>query len=120
MRFSFRGSIDNPPKKQIYEDHELSWKIVELGGGGDSYEVLEAIKRLRNNLFHGGKGNEAAHEQERSDELLQSGLLVLEKALDAGDKVKHAFWDCVDTGFEKNIFTACLITGRFFAIQNIK
>ena len=95
--------LQDPPRKQIVYDNTLAWAEVGLGTG-ETRQVIEAIKRLRNNLFHGGKENEAAEEQARSDELLALALEVLEKALDADPKVKDAFWDTFDDKFERDIF----------------
>ncbi|WP_417458470.1 hypothetical protein [Kordiimonas sp.] len=94
----------DPPMKQYSRDGALPWDAAELGGGGSTFEAIEAIKRMRNNLFHGGKGNEAAHAQERSDKLLQLGLAVIEKLITIDPKVEHAFWDTFDSHFEKSVF----------------
>jgi hypothetical protein len=45
----------------------------------DGEKVLEAAKRVRNNLFHGGKHTGLPIDEERNDSLLGHALLVIEE-----------------------------------------
>ena len=42
-----------PPKKQVSRDHRLEWKPQDPPE--NVHELFEAIRRVRNNLVHGGK-----------------------------------------------------------------
>ena len=43
----------NPPKKQILENGSLAWKIVPECLNR-TQNILHCVRRVRNNLFHGG------------------------------------------------------------------
>ncbi len=68
---------DHPPKKQIRKDDgTLGWK--DGGIDGDSVSVLLAVRRVRNNLFHGGKfADGPISEVARDTELLKHSLQIL-------------------------------------------
>lgn len=69
--------FDNPPKKQILQDGVLSWQNVNTTER--SPQILFAhIRRVRNNLYHGGKFNGRWFDPDRSEELISKSLLVLQ------------------------------------------
>jgi hypothetical protein len=93
--------MEKPPKKQIVikgiagypkEPHE---KIKD----GDYKEMICACKRIRNNLFHGGKmGNDTDHSDEdpngdpdRNAKLITAAIKILEAAKNACPIVKEKF-----------------------------
>jgi hypothetical protein len=47
----------NPPKKQIVDDDGLAWEQSELADHPEGQRLLIFLRRIRNNLFHGGKFN---------------------------------------------------------------
>ncbi|WP_417832579.1 hypothetical protein [Terasakiella sp.] len=81
----------NPPKKQIVRDGALEWSEVAPRSASKVDLVLLYIRRVRNNLFHGGKFNGHWFEPERSQELLSHSLVVLNACLDANQNVKAAY-----------------------------
>lgn len=66
----------HPPKKQINQNGQLSWE--NKAAPQNTKELLEALLRVRNNLFHGGKyPSEPIEEPSRNDELLCACLFVM-------------------------------------------
>ena len=53
--------------------------------------ILLYVRRVRNNLFHGGKFNEHWFAPERSQKLLESSLIILYHCLDLSAPVKEAY-----------------------------
>ena len=85
--------LDNPPNKQVLVQGSLGWST----GGRDPNQtelefLLLMIRRVRNNLFHGGKYNNREHEDTaRSVQLLKSCLVILDECLRLSPHVKSAF-----------------------------
>lgn len=77
-------AIDNlfnaPPKKQILKEGKLSWQ----GQKNDTdikktpQLLFSYIRRVRNNLYHGGKFSGHWFDPERSETLINSSLIILE------------------------------------------
>jgi hypothetical protein len=83
----------NPPLRQVLVNGRLGWE-----GGGlkpsltDTERLLVLVRRVRNNLFHGGKfSNEVFENTERHERLVRSSLLILEESLRASPNIKAAF-----------------------------
>lgn len=54
--------------------------------------LIALVRRVRNNLFHGGKYNSELHEEPaRNEELLRGGLLILEECLRVSSAVRQAY-----------------------------
>ncbi len=72
-----RYILDQPPMKQgVNEQNKIIW--VEVPNTDKSVQALFGhICRMRNNLLHGAKFNGTWFDPERSQKLLQSGLVVL-------------------------------------------
>lgn len=83
--------LSNPPKKQVIEQGNIAWSDAAPTPGNGTDLLLLYVRRVRNNLFHGGKFNGNWFAPERSEELLNSSIIVLEYALESNDKVKEAF-----------------------------
>lgn len=82
--------IDDPPKRQVLVGNVLDWRAA--GSSGDQYDdLVEAIKRVRNNLFHGGKFD--ARLRPRSLLLMRAARDTLEAMLDLPGmySVRHEF-----------------------------
>lgn len=62
--------LEHPPKKQTINDGSLAWSEVAPNTDLQSDLVLQYVRRVRNNLFHGGKFNGRWFEPERSEQLL--------------------------------------------------
>ncbi|HAT3636033.1 TPA: hypothetical protein ACYEOW_005660 [Raoultella terrigena] len=68
---------EHPPKKQIIKDGSLIWDDSLPQEKDMAKFIFLLIRRVRNNLFHGGKFNGKWFEPERSEALLQHGLVIL-------------------------------------------
>jgi hypothetical protein len=68
----------------------LEWADVPEVGP-TSRQLLLYIRRVRNNLFHGGKFNGRWFAPERSEPLMRHSLTVLRACLEASPKVKDAY-----------------------------
>jgi hypothetical protein len=84
--------IGRPPKKQIVANHTLGWStpdpLVSV------QELFVAVRRVRNNLCHGGKSGDIEQDPDdprRNEKLIAESHLVLLEALRAHDEVRWAF-----------------------------
>ena len=82
----------NPPKKQILKDGLLDWKNVPTQDTPLLEQVLNAVRRVRNNLFHGGKFRIPMKDPGRDSELLSSCITVLEECLSLNQAVYERFY----------------------------
>ena len=80
-----------PPKKQVVENGLLAWKVVEPATNSQADRLLIYVRRVRNNLFHGGKFNGHWFEPERSRPLLEHSLVVLQAVVAAVPAVFEAY-----------------------------
>lgn len=89
--------ITEPPKKQIKQDDgSLGWR--DMGAVSNARELFLAVRRVRNNLLHGGKYRDQCSGayveiggSERSDALLSQSLAVLDLALNTKPEVDKYF-----------------------------
>ena len=80
--------LQSPPNKQgVDESGELVWEVCKQPE--NTVALFVAIRRIRNNLFHGGKHENPFNERDR--ELLSEGIAVLKLALETHDMVKWHF-----------------------------
>lgn len=67
-----------PPKKQIAVNGALQWQIRPMGAS-PIQSLIESVKTVRNNLFHGGKfPEELISEPARDEQLLRDCIRVLQ------------------------------------------
>jgi len=72
---------DDAPKVQVGPGTASDdWVPRQLNGSSREQKAVDAAKRVRNNLFHGGK--HSAQDLERNEKLVQSALLVLKECLE--------------------------------------
>lgn len=83
--------FSHPPKKQVVENGALEWKDSVPGTNLRSDELLIYVRRVRNNLFHGGKFNGRWFEPQRSSKLLRHSLVILDACLQASPQVRAAY-----------------------------
>lgn len=69
--------LNNPPSKQIFSDGTLDWQATMPPTNIQS--LAEAVKRVRNNLFHGGKAGD--QDSNRNNELVNESILFLLEAI---------------------------------------
>jgi hypothetical protein len=91
---SAKEIFERPPRKQVVcSDRKLSWcpKDPDFPARPESVQrLLEYVRRVRNNLFHGGKAPGVL--DERDKKLIKAAQFVLEKAYNnAPEAVKSAF-----------------------------
>lgn len=86
-----RYILEHPPKKQVVAGGNLDWSEEAPQTDLQSDRVLIYVRRVRNNLFHGGKFNGRWFEPQRSEILLRHSLTILRACLDASDDVRQAF-----------------------------
>ncbi len=80
--------IQQPPNKQVVDEGgELGWKACK--SPENTVGLFVAIRRIRNNLFHGGKHENPFND--RDQELLSQGIAILRLALETHDMVKWHF-----------------------------
>jgi hypothetical protein len=88
---------EHPPKKQVLREGEITWTEIPPDRADLSLtKLLEHIRRIRNNLFHGGKyATTPIPDPARNQRLLQSATLVLceivRLSLEYDEPVFHAF-----------------------------
>lgn len=80
----------NPPKTQIIKDGKLDWEETKADGP-DILKLLLYIRRVRNNLFHGGKFNGHWFAPERSEMLMKYAIVVLNACLQASNDLNDAY-----------------------------
>lgn len=80
--------INNPPSRQVINvDGSLEFRPV--GKVMSAQELLGAVRRVRNNLFHGGKSGDVDHE--RNDALIEEATYVITEMLAADANLRTAF-----------------------------
>ena len=82
---------EHPPKKQIISNDSIEWLTTLPQSKCEADLILLYIRRVRNNLFHGGKFNGHWFEPERSEELITHSITILHKAVSLSVNVKTAF-----------------------------
>lgn len=80
-----------PPKKQVARAGRLYWEDAPATQGSDTERLLVHVRRVRNNLFHGGKFSETWPYPERSGKLVGASLVVLQACLALSDRVRAAY-----------------------------
>jgi hypothetical protein len=87
--------LKEPPKTQVATGNNLDFKDTLRGDKHDERYVLDLVKTVRNNLFHGGKyplpnasvTNDALH----NNKLLEACLVILNECLSLYAPVKHFY-----------------------------
>ena len=83
--------LAEPPKKQFIENGQIQWREVKPNTDSDADALFQYIRRIRNNLFHGGKFNGNWFAPERSEGLMKAGLAILLAAVEAEHDVREAY-----------------------------
>lgn len=83
--------LNQPPKKQINVNNRIEWDNTPPNAKNETELVLRYICRVRNNLFHGGKFNGRWFQPERSGELMQASLIILNFSREACPDVDQAY-----------------------------
>jgi len=83
--------LEHPPNKQMVEEGLLTWDASVPQTDLQSDRVLIYVRRVRNNLFHGGKFNGHWFAPQRSADLLRHSLTILNACLVASEPVNEAY-----------------------------
>ena len=83
--------LKHPPKKQVVVNNKLEWDDTPPQTNFEADRVLIYVRRIRNNLFHGGKFNGRWFEPQRSGALIQYGLTILKACRDYEPQVAKAY-----------------------------
>lgn len=81
----------HPPKKQIIREVQLAWCTACPTGSCKADNLLIYVRRVRNNLFHGGKFNSNRLEPERSEQLIEHSLTILKSCVAHVPDVNKAY-----------------------------
>lgn len=91
LRAAIEYLLDKPPKKQVIRNNMLEWSTAFPSTDSQADLILLYVRRVRNNLFHGGKFNGHWFAPERSEALLRYSLVILKNCLDASPQVATAY-----------------------------
>jgi hypothetical protein len=81
-----------PPMKQFVSDGGLEFRPDRYTGSFDLARIFELVRRVRNNLFHGGKfQNGPEKDASRDQELLDAGITIMQACLDFDTNLRHWF-----------------------------
>lgn len=83
--------LREPPKKQINKSGVIEWDPTPPDAKNQTDLLLHYVRRIRNNLFHGGKFNGRWFEPERSGPLIHAGIEILSACLQASEEVSAAY-----------------------------
>ena len=86
-----RFILEEPPKKQINRDGLIDWDSTPPDSSNQTDLLLKYIRRIRNNLFHGGKFNGRWFKPDRSGELINAAIIILKGCLEISEDVRKAY-----------------------------
>lgn len=95
---SYLTADETSPKKQVVRDRKPIYEKAELRGENKFQQAIDATKRVRDNLFHGGKSS--SPDQERNEQLISHALVVIKAILNARPDVMESFMDLEFPGVE--------------------
>ena len=70
--------LEHPPKKQIIENDNLAWRDSNPSTNSKADLILIHVRRVRNNLFHGGKFGSDWFDPARSELLMKHSATILD------------------------------------------
>jgi hypothetical protein len=81
--------LEQPPKRQIWVGGAVEWEAVS--NDDKSVQALFGhLRRVRNNLYHGGKFNGRWIDPDRSWQLIGHSLVILDALLERDDRLQQA------------------------------
>lgn len=85
----------SPPAREVIVRNKVMWDTTPPAEDlPEIHRVLISVRRVRNNLFHGGKfANVKAEDAGRNTNLLEHSLVVLEQCLRLSDEVRSVYND---------------------------
>ena len=91
MKEAIEFILSAPPKKQFIAGGMIEWRDIQPSTNSKADALFQYVRRIRNNLFHGGKFNGHWFALERSERLMKAGLVVLRQSIEAQPQVSEAF-----------------------------
>jgi hypothetical protein len=82
--------FSQPPKKQVICNGQIQWSDATPNQRLKADNLLIYVRRVRSNLFHGGKFNGHWFEPERSEQLIQNCLVILKACINNLDSTREA------------------------------
>lgn len=87
---------NNPPKSQIEIEENghkrIAWAAIPVPENPKSDKILTSVRRVRNNLFHGGKfRGEIFDSPDRSEILIKHSLTILKQCLKSNSDLEEVF-----------------------------
>ena len=82
--------LEEPPQVQMYVDGRVEFVQLELDGENSGAKAIDAAKRVRNNLFHGGKHTPHSP-PERDTRLIKASMAVIEACLSVNEALNTEF-----------------------------
>ena len=84
--------LNNAPLKQALISGNLEWVQALPTTGCEINNLFILVRRVRNNLFHGGKYNTQIQEETaRNETLLQYGVVILMESIQHSNNVHLAY-----------------------------
>ncbi|GAB3255039.1 hypothetical protein [Chitinimonas naiadis] len=81
--------FERPPKRQVWLDGAVEWSVV-ADTERSAQTLFAHIRRVRNNLYHGGKFNGHWIDPDRSEELISKSLLLLQRLVNTNAHIREA------------------------------
>ena len=93
LKAAFDYIFLNPPRKQCIENGHLTWEErLPDENLWEAQIIVILIRRIRNNLFHGGKHfNDNIKDTERDNLLLKNALLIIHECISLHPNVKTQY-----------------------------
>ena len=92
--------LKNPPQRQVLKNNDdengIAWEKPNCPQNSENETkfLINMVKRIRNNLFHGGKhDSEFPNNSERKTILLKNALIILSYCLSLNEKLKYYYED---------------------------
>lgn len=79
------------PQKQVVKDNILTWKPASAGQDTRAKNVFVYVRRVRNNLFHGGKFEDSFRLNHNDKCLLESSLTIMRRCLDVDERLRKQY-----------------------------
>lgn len=91
LREAINFFLSSPPKKQVIVGGIIQWEASDPATESEADRLLIYVRRVRNNLFHGGKFNGRWFAPERSEALLRHSLTILSVCVESVPSVREAY-----------------------------
>lgn len=89
-----RTLVGHPPRKQVFLNGRLAYRDAPAGPVRSTQDLFVMVRRVRNNLFHGGKQggpNDGIADRNRDAKLIADARSVLHEALRYERQVRIVF-----------------------------